>query len=164
MAIGTTSLGALHASAGSRGGKQFIVLGSLWLPVATESATCARRFARMVLDLSGGTADVRDDVELIVSELVTNVVLHVERDGEPFALVVFAQLRATLRLEVTDSGESMSQTAEPDSTGEHGRGRVVAEPDHPRSGSKDAEPSYRVIAAALRAKIENGELVPERYC
>lgn len=122
MAIGTTSLGAFDASSGSRGSKQFIVLGSLRLPVGTESATCARRFARMVLDLSGGAADVRDDVEVIVSELVTNVVLHVERDGEPFALVVFAQLGAMLRLEVHDSGESVSLTAEPDSTSEHGRG------------------------------------------
>jgi DNA-binding GntR family transcriptional regulator len=41
-----------------------------------------------------------------------------------------------------------------------GRGRVVAEAEEPRSGSQSAEPSYRLIAADLRAKIESGELVP----
>jgi DNA-binding GntR family transcriptional regulator len=40
-----------------------------------------------------------------------------------------------------------------------GRGRVVVEPEEPRSGSQSAEPSYRLIAADLRAKIESGELV-----
>ena len=41
-----------------------------------------------------------------------------------------------------------------------GRGRVVAESEQPRSGSRIAEPSYRVIAADLRGKIEGGELAP----
>jgi DNA-binding FadR family transcriptional regulator len=45
-----------------------------------------------------------------------------------------------------------------------GRGRVVAELEHPQSGSKGAEPSYRVIATAPRVKIESGELAPERCC
>ena len=41
-----------------------------------------------------------------------------------------------------------------------GRGRVVAEPGKPRSGSRRAEPGYRLIAADLRAKIESGGLAP----
>ena len=41
-----------------------------------------------------------------------------------------------------------------------GRGRVVAESAKPRSGSRSAEPSYRLIATDLRAKIESGELAP----
>ena len=39
-----------------------------------------------------------------------------------------------------------------------GRGRVVAEPDGPQGGAQSAEPSYRQIAADLRAKIERREL------
>ena len=122
MVVGTTSLDALHASSDPCGSNRFIMLGSLRLPVATGSVPCARRFARMVLDLSGGTSDVRDDVEVIVSELVTNVVLHVEHDSEPSALVLLARLGTLLRLEVHDSGEPMSQAEEPDATAEHGRG------------------------------------------
>jgi DNA-binding GntR family transcriptional regulator len=41
-----------------------------------------------------------------------------------------------------------------------GRGRVVAEPERPRSDSLRPEPSYRLIATDLRAKIESGELAP----
>ena len=111
---------------------------------------CARRFARMVLDLRGGAADARADVELIVSELVTNVVLHVEHDGESFALVVFAQLGATLRLEVHDSGESMSLTAEPDSTGEHGRGLWIVDM-LAQSWGVDETPGGKCVWAEIEA-------------
>ena len=62
--------------------------------------------------------------------------------------------RNTLRRALTELEEERLITVLP------GRGRVVAEPDHPQSGSKGGEPSYRVIAAALRAKIESGELAP----
>ena len=41
-----------------------------------------------------------------------------------------------------------------------GRGRVVTEPGTSPRGSQSAEPSYRMIAADLRAKIESGELAP----
>ena len=41
-----------------------------------------------------------------------------------------------------------------------GRGRVVAEPEEGRTSSRGAEPSYRIIATDLRAKIESGELAP----
>ena len=43
-----------------------------------------------------------------------------------------------------------------------GRGRVVAEPAGPRSDAQraEAEPSYRLIAADLRRKIESGDLAP----
>jgi DNA-binding GntR family transcriptional regulator len=41
-----------------------------------------------------------------------------------------------------------------------GRGRAVAEPDGPRDRRRAAEPSYRLIAADLRARIESGELAP----
>jgi DNA-binding GntR family transcriptional regulator len=60
--------------------------------------------------------------------------------------------RNTLRRALTELEEERLIAVLP------GRGRVVAEPDGPRSGAQNAEPSYRLIAADLRAKIESGEL------
>lgn len=41
-----------------------------------------------------------------------------------------------------------------------GRGRVVADAETPRAGSGQSVPSYRLIAADLRGRIEQGELRP----
>ena len=62
--------------------------------------------------------------------------------------------RNTLRRALTELEEERLITVLP------GRGRVVAEPEQPRSGVRGAESSYRMIAAALRAKIESGEFAP----
>ena len=62
--------------------------------------------------------------------------------------------RNTLRRALTELEEERLIAVLP------GRGRVVAEPNGPRGGAQSAEPSYRLIAADLRAKIESGELVP----
>jgi anti-sigma regulatory factor (Ser/Thr protein kinase) len=44
------------------------------LPAGLEAPTVARQFAAQVLD--GFSADVLDDVALVVSELVSNAILH----------------------------------------------------------------------------------------
>lgn len=62
--------------------------------------------------------------------------------------------RNTLRRALTELEEEQLINVLP------GRGRVVAEPGQPRRGSQSTEPSYRLIAADLRAKIESGELAP----
>ena len=62
--------------------------------------------------------------------------------------------RNTLRRALTELEEERLIAVLP------GRGRVVAEPGKPRSGSQSAEPSYRLIASDLRVKIVSGELVP----
>jgi DNA-binding GntR family transcriptional regulator len=62
--------------------------------------------------------------------------------------------RNTLRRALTELEEERLIAVLP------GRGRVVAEPGKPRSGSQGAEPTYRLIASDLRTKIEGGELTP----
>ena len=62
--------------------------------------------------------------------------------------------RNTLRRALTELEEERLIAVLP------GRGRVVAEPGGPRGGAQLAEPSYRQIAADLRARIEGGELGP----
>lgn len=65
----------------------------------------------------------------------------------------YSVARSTLRRALSELEEERLITVLP------GRGRVVAEPEKPRSGSR-AEPSYRLIAADLRGQIASGELAP----
>lgn len=66
----------------------------------------------------------------------------------------YAVARSTVRRALTElEGERLIAVLP-------GRGRVVADQDEPRSGSQRSEPSYRLIGADLRAKIESGELAP----
>ena len=122
MAVGTVDFDALHTSSDSDS-KRFIALGWLRLPLSSENVAYARRFTRMVVELSGGSAVALDDAELIVSELFTNVVVHVDQEpAELGALVAFARRGDMLRLEVHDAGEPVAQPEEPETTDEGGRG------------------------------------------
>ena len=122
MAVGTLGINALHASSDGNS-KQFIMLGSLRLPLLPGNVRRARYFARMVLESNDGSADALEDVQVIISELFTNVVLHVDQDGTEFgALIALARLGTMLRLEVHDSGQPMALPEEPDTTNEQGRG------------------------------------------
>jgi anti-sigma regulatory factor (Ser/Thr protein kinase) len=122
MAVDTMSIYAHHTSSDTDS-RLFILLGSLRLALSPGNVALARRFTRMVLESAGNSANVLEDVEVIVSELFTNVVLHVDKEGtEPGALVAFARLGTMLRIEVHDSGRPMALPDEPDVVNEHGRG------------------------------------------
>lgn len=139
MAVGTLDFDALHASSDSRS-KRSIGLGALRVPTLPGNAARARWFVRLVLELSGGSADVLEDVEVIASELFTNVVMHVDQEAtEPGALIVLARLGTTLRLEVHDSGEPIAALTEPDSSSEHGRGLLIVGALAERWGADEAE-------------------------
>jgi anti-sigma regulatory factor (Ser/Thr protein kinase) len=71
-------------------------MSELRLPAATESVPVARRFARD--ELRSSTADV-DTVVLLVSELVTNAVLHARSD----VVLTVDDQGAIARVEVSDS-------------------------------------------------------------
>lgn len=72
-------------------------MSALDLPPTTESVPVARGFVRRVLDESG--VDV-DTAVLLVSEVVTNAVLHAR---SPFTVVAtVVSDRAVARIEVTD--------------------------------------------------------------
>ena len=66
----------------------------------------------------------------------------------------YSVARNTLRRALTELEEERLITVLP------GRGRVVTAPDKPRTAAPSSEPGYRLIAADLRAKIEQGELQP----
>jgi anti-sigma regulatory factor (Ser/Thr protein kinase) len=71
-------------------------MSELRLPAATESVPVARRFARD--ELRSSAADV-DTVVLLVSELVTNAVLHARSD----VLLTVADQGGIARVEVSDA-------------------------------------------------------------
>jgi anti-sigma regulatory factor (Ser/Thr protein kinase) len=91
-------------------------------PAAAASVPAARRFVRQAL--GGLSKHTLDALELIVSELATNCVVHA---GSAFRLRVDTQpsLRQ-VRVEVTDTGSGEAHMRSPSTTEAHGRGlRIV---------------------------------------
>lgn len=82
------------------------VLASVELELPGGSATIARARHGVIAALGGVLGEQeRSDLELLVSELVTNAVRHGGMAGEGDTIWVHAALTATrLRLEVCDSG------------------------------------------------------------
>lgn len=98
------------------------ILGAAWLPARAECVRLARLFTRNVLGLGGIGADVIEVAGVIVSELVTNVVVHDDWDLEPFAVVSFRRAGSTLRIEVHDSDSYMGPRKPSGEDAEGGRG------------------------------------------
>lgn len=96
-------------------------LGELTLPAAHESVPRARAFVRTLVGAHGVADVVRDDAEILVSELVTNAVRHAAIPDTPLRLVV---LRAgdRLRIEVHDPSPAAPSPRRIDLLEETGRG------------------------------------------
>ncbi|MEW2355428.1 ATP-binding protein [Spirillospora sp. NPDC029432] len=94
-------------------------LGELTLPAAHESVPRARAFVR-TLTGARGVPHVRDDAEILVSELVTNAVRHAPA-GDPLRLVVLRR-GTCLRIEVHDPSPVTPSLRRVDLLDETGRG------------------------------------------
>lgn len=90
-------------------------------PHDPRSVTQARRFVTQSLEQS--PPDVRDAVEMMVSELATNCVLHTESDFS----VHLEQVADELRVEVSDAGRGRPVLRPPDPTSISGRGLRTVE-------------------------------------
>ncbi|GAA2139433.1 ATP-binding protein [Actinomadura napierensis] len=97
-----------------------VLLGELTLPAERASVPRARAFGRAVLG-SAGAERVRDDAEVLVSELVTGAV---RQAGDPGSLLGLRLLRAgtRLRIEVHDRGAALPHDRPVDLMEETGRG------------------------------------------
>lgn len=95
-------------------------LGELTLPAAHESVPRARAFVR-TLTGARGIPHVRDDAEILVSELVTNAVRHAMLSGVPLRLLVLRS-GGRLRIEVHDPSPSEPSLKHVDLMDETGRG------------------------------------------
>jgi DNA-binding NarL/FixJ family response regulator len=102
-----------------------LATASTGLPADTQSAGEARRFVDEVL-AQWDCQQLLDDVQLLVSELVTNAVVHARSDAQ----VAVRLLPEVLRIEVVDRGEVTTTTeAKPptDVGAESGRGLFLVE-------------------------------------
>ena len=90
------------------------------LPARPESVRAARRF--VVEALADLPPDSLQRIELMISELATNCVLHV---GSDF-VVALQRNNREVRLEVIDAGDGDVRVRSPRATDPHGRGlRIV---------------------------------------
>jgi anti-sigma regulatory factor (Ser/Thr protein kinase) len=95
----------------------------LTLPLAAESASCARGAVRRTLaywGLSGST----DDAVLLVSELVGNAVCHAGRHADDLVLSLTC-CESVLRIEVRDGDPCPPQPRAPGLDAESGFGFVI---------------------------------------
>lgn len=101
------------------------------LPGEETSVAKARRFVREKLIGRGYDAEVMDDVELLVSELLTNAIIHTfsKFDGVTLLLAIRPHV---IHVEIADSGSSsvpqMRKSPEGGrANGEGGRGLLIVE-------------------------------------
>jgi anti-sigma regulatory factor (Ser/Thr protein kinase) len=88
-------------------------------PASKESVRECRQFAlKAVDDLA---PEVQDSVELMVSELATNALVHAKTDFE----VEIARTDRELRVEVTDRGRGAPMAKSPNPSEPHGRGLLI---------------------------------------
>lgn len=108
-------------------GDEEALLGVLCVSEGVESVRGARAFVRATLGAMGIAGATVDDAELIVSELVTNAVVHRGDGVGPDAMVKLIAIEAGLRIEVHDASPLVPvQRAESSGT-EHGRGLVIVD-------------------------------------
>jgi CheY-like chemotaxis protein len=103
------------------------------LPATAASAGMARRFAREVLGSEG--SDVLDTVQLLVSELVTNAVVHA-RSAPTVAIHLFDD---HVHVEVLDDRNDEARRRDADSDAESGRGMALVDALAQRWGSLTVE-------------------------
>jgi anti-sigma regulatory factor (Ser/Thr protein kinase) len=97
---------------------------SVGLAAVPESVKAARDFALRVLGTWGLTG-LRDEVRLVVSELVTNALRH-SAGTSPIKLS-FLRTRGRLTCAVADSCDRIPVHRQPDSTAQNGRGLHLVE-------------------------------------
>lgn len=98
------------------------LLASFTLPAAPESAGAARGRVRAAL-LASGLRDLADDAELIVSEFVTNAVLHARSP----ARVTLITAGGALMIITADSSQEPPAMSTAQKGAESGRGLVIVD-------------------------------------
>ena len=92
------------------------------LPNASTSGAVARTQLRRLLR-NWGLADLVDDASLLVTELVTNAVLH----ASSVVQVTVRRRGDTVRVEVSDAGAGVLRRPAPNLAATHGRGLLLVE-------------------------------------
>ncbi|GAA1514778.1 hypothetical protein GCM10009677_54990 [Sphaerisporangium rubeum] len=99
-----------------------ILLGVTDLAGTPESASTARDFVRLKL---GENHPALDDVTLLVSELVTNSVLHSNSKNGGKITLAIADCHDLIHVDVTDAGGPATPEVHQDDLSEGGRGLLL---------------------------------------
>lgn len=98
------------------------------LPICPDSASRARHALQQVLFARGIGGEARDDVLLIMSELVTNAIRHGRPlDSDGTVHVDWKVSDRGVAIEVTDGGEGLPLPAALTGHGEGGRGLAIVD-------------------------------------
>jgi len=109
-------------------------VASTRLPAHPASTRAARAFVAEHLR-SWDLDEAVDDATLLVSELVTNAILHAR---SPVDLVV-RKVKGAVRVEVFDDGTGLPQPLDPDPEADDGRGLGLVQAVASRWGVDDVE-------------------------
>jgi len=93
---------------------------TMTFPVSIESPAAARRFVNTTVR-GWGFRDLADHAELMVSELVTNVVIHANTAGR----ITCRALPAGVRIEIEDAAAASPHQPTPDADRTWGRGLAI---------------------------------------
>ncbi|MFN2536781.1 MAG: GAF domain-containing protein, partial [Mycobacteriales bacterium] len=108
----------------------------------TDSVPVARRHVRAVLPES----TLREDVELVVTELVTNAVLHTLAGDIELRV---EQLSESIRVEVEDAGHGMPVAVRESTTAMTGRGLAMVAALSRAWGVDSGRPGHKVVWAEI---------------
>lgn len=103
------------------------LLGLLFVSADADSVRDARGFVRRALRSRVNAAAIVDDAILIVSELLTNVVLHGRDDFEPEAMIKLIVIETRLRIEVHDASPLVPVQRAASDNEERGRGLMIVD-------------------------------------
>ncbi|MEU7106085.1 ATP-binding protein [Streptomyces sp. NPDC046215] len=98
---------------------------AITLPATTRSAAAARRFSERLL-AEWGLDELAGDTALLLSELVTNAVVHVP-DASGGIELVLTRARGHLIAQVTDAGGRLPRCGRAGADSENGRGMWLVE-------------------------------------
>ena len=115
---------------------------SVRLTRGADSVPLARRHVRAILPES----EVREDVEVVVTELVTNAVLHTPAGDVQLTL---AELPEAVRVEVEDAGQGMPVAVRQSSTAMTGRGLALVAALSRAWGVDSGRPGHKVVWAEV---------------
>ncbi|MFW3477118.1 ATP-binding protein [Streptomyces microflavus] len=124
------------------------------LPRSAESARRARRLVRLALNVWGLTG-VQDTAELVVSELLTNAVLHARRDQARVTVVRLGEGR--VRVAVVDLSKDCPAPRAAGGGAESGRGLGIVEELSGGRWGVDPLPWGKRVWATLGPEVEPGE-------
>lgn len=133
-----------------------VMLGCVRLAARPESVAEARKLTVEILKRLRICEEARENAQLIVSELVTNAVVHGARGRDPHVLLVVIQSGPKLKVKVYDASSNLGPRAEPAEDAESGRGLVIVDALSDRWGA-----TASAYGKCLWAELDVGTVLPD---